>query len=290
MEKEEVTKAVAERYGSLPGNILTEEMDIDVSYAGTAMYDAPLTGFGAADDPLFRAYKDPAVIGPWHMSPEEWLPEGKAVVSLFFPASAAVRGSNRDSEGHASVLWTYARVDGQAYIHSFMDRLAAWFRGRGISACVPSSDPRWQQMFAGEGIDGFPDAPKSAFGSRWSERHAAYVCGLGTFCLSKGMITEKGVAGRFASVIVGEAFPADVRPYTGTYDYCTRCGRCAARCPAQAIDPVRGKDHAKCGAFVNASAVMFRPRYGCGLCQTGVPCESHIPGIRAGNPETKVIS
>ena len=38
------------------------------------------------------------------------------------------------------------------------------------------------------------------------------------------------------------------------------------------------KDHTKCGPFVKASGVLHRPRYGCGLCQTGVPCESSIPG------------
>ena len=278
MDKEYVGKVVAELYGNLPGNIISEEMDVDKAYVGIPMYDAPIIGFGAANDPLFEEFKNPGIIGPWHMSPTEWLPEAKTVISLFFPMSAPVRLSNRESTESASVLWTYARIEGQEYIHSFMKHLAEWFDNQGILTCVPSADPRFQQVSAGRGIEGYPDIKNSTYGSRWSERHAAFVSGLGTFGLSKGLITRKGMAGRFGSVIVGDLFAADVRPYSDTYEYCTRCGACIARCPALAIDLENGKDHTKCGPFVKASGVLHRPRYGCGLCQTGVPCESSIPG------------
>ncbi len=282
MTKEQVRQAAAELYESLEGNVLRADMDIDPAYAGIPMYDAPLIGFGAADDPLFAEFRKPEVVGPWHMAPEEWLPEARAVVSFFFPASEAVRRSNRESAGNASVLWSYARIEGQDYINAFMKAVAVWFEGLGVAACVPSSDPRWQQVTAGKGIEGYPGIDANTFGSRWSERHAAYVCALGTFGLSKGLITERGMAGRFGSVIVSEPFPADPRPYTGVYDYCSRCGACARRCPVGAIDPERGKDHTKCAPFVRASGVLLYPRYGCGLCQTGVPCETCIPAAVRG--------
>ena len=38
------------------------------------------------------------------------------------------------------------------------------------------------------------------YASNWSERHVAYVCGLGTFGC-QGLITSKGLAGRFGSII-----------------------------------------------------------------------------------------
>ena len=63
--------------------------------------------------------------------------------------------------------------------------------------------------------------------SLWSERHAAYVCGLRTFGLSKGLITKKGIAGRFTSLITDLPLLADERAYTDVYEYCTRCGACA---------------------------------------------------------------
>ena len=45
MDKEYVGKVVAELYGNLPGNIISEEMDVDKAYVGIPMYDAPIIGF-----------------------------------------------------------------------------------------------------------------------------------------------------------------------------------------------------------------------------------------------------
>jgi len=53
--------------------------------------------------------------------------------------------------------------------------------------------------------------------------------------------------------------------------------RCAENCPANAITVENGKDHYKCHAFVNKTGEKYKPRFGCGKCQTGVPCESRIP-------------
>ena len=260
--------------------MLRAEMAIKPEHIGTKLFDAPIVGFGAADDPLFDEYKKPGIIGPWHMSPCEWLDGAQSVVSLFFPMSEAVRVSNRRGKWKASDLWAYARIEGQDYINAFMAALAAWFAREGVSACVPSSDPRWKKALAGRGIEGFPEMDRKTFTSRWSERHAAYVCGLGTFGLSRGLITEKGMAGRFGSVLVTEALEAEARHYTGVYDYCIRCGACVKRCPARAIDLRKGKNQIKCGLFVKSTELVHRPRYGCGLCQTKVPCETRIPILR----------
>ena len=112
---------------------------------------------------------------------------------------------------------------------------------------------------------------------RWSERHAAYVCGLGTFGLSKGLITRKGIAGRFGSVVTDIELEPDPREYSGVYDWCINCGACIARCPAKAISFEKGKEHSPCLDMLLQSGKRFAPRYGCGLCQTGVPCEHQRP-------------
>ncbi|ACV21581.1 putative iron-sulfur cluster-binding protein [Slackia heliotrinireducens] len=277
MDKELIRQAAAELYKQLPGNILDEAMDILPEHVGTRMFDEPLVGFGGADDALFDEYKKVGVIGPWHMSPAEWLPQAKTVVSLFFPASLEVRQSNRRAKEKASDLWAYARIEGQAFIGSYMAALQGWFRELGVEACVPALDPRWLAVRAGEGIEGYPEIREDTYGSNWSERHAAYVCGLGTFGLSKGLITEKGMAGRFGSILIDAKLAPDLRPYSGIYDYCTRCGACIKRCPVAAIDLEHGKDHTVCGPFLALSRTLLAPRYGCGLCQTGVPCETRIP-------------
>ncbi|MBR0480986.1 MAG: hypothetical protein IJJ48_00780, partial [Firmicutes bacterium] len=79
MDKVTVRKIISELYARVPGNVLSEKDDIKEEYIGTAMYDAPLAGFGSAADPLYERFKDPSVIGPWHMSPCEWLPEAKSI-------------------------------------------------------------------------------------------------------------------------------------------------------------------------------------------------------------------
>ena len=45
------------------------------------------------------------------------------------------------------------------------------------------------------------------FASTWSERHAAYASGLGTFGLSDGLITPRGQAMRCGSVVARIAVP-----------------------------------------------------------------------------------
>ena len=104
----------------------------------------------------------------------------------------------------------------------------------------------------------------------------AFVCGMGTFGLSKGLITERGVAGRFGSVIVDAPLEVTPRPYTDIYEYCTKCGACM-RCPAGAITLEEGKSHEKCSAYVHTLRVKYAPRFGCGKCQVKVPCERGIP-------------
>lgn len=71
--------------------------------------------------------------------------------------------------------------------------------------------------------------------SNWSERHIAFVAGLGTFGLSKSLITKRGCAGRYGSVITSLPFKSIRREYDGVYDYCSMCGECIARCPSGAI-------------------------------------------------------
>ena len=89
MEQNLVKEQAAALYESVAGNVLRETDRIRKKYVGVRMFDAPIVGFGSAEDALFETYKDPSVIGPWHMSPEEWLPGAKSIVSLFFPMSEA---------------------------------------------------------------------------------------------------------------------------------------------------------------------------------------------------------
>ncbi|MBO4412303.1 MAG: hypothetical protein J5794_08995, partial [Lachnospiraceae bacterium] len=197
----------------------TEGNTADIPGIGEiVMYEAPLIGFARADDELFLKYKQPEVIGENHLTPAEWLPSAKTVISFFLPFSDTVRFSNRESRSDPSPQWLYGRIEGQEFINRFSVNLQKMLTEKGIECCVPSVDPRFGVQLEKTTLNGAPDLHAH---SRWSERHAAYACGLGTFGLSKGLITEKGIAGRFTSVIVSEAFQATERPYAGIYEYCT---------------------------------------------------------------------
>ena len=262
-------------YTSCPGNVLTVEAAISPELAGISFYEEPLVGFAAADDPLFDTYQLPDVIGPWHKKPKEWLPEAATVISMFLPFTEDVLSSNRMEKQFPSAAWLHARVEGQAFLNIFADRVAQWLREQGYAACVPCGDVRFV-CFNHSGI-AMPGLPEGVHTSNWSERHAAYACGLGTFGLSKGIITEKGMAGRFCSVITSLPVEPDQRPYTDPYEYCIRCGACVRRCPVNAISVEHGKAHGPCAEHVHHSLELYDPRYGCGLCQTGVPCERKKP-------------
>lgn len=277
MNKTDIVAEIQQIFAACSGNILTEETAVSPELVGLPLFEAPLVGIGSAEDELFEVFLAPEVIGPWHMAPTEWLSGAKTVISLFLPFTEPIRLSNRIERTTPSVPWLQGRIEGQNFINAFIHQVRDWLKTQCVDACVPSQDSRFFASEGNGGVVGHPEFPLNGFGSNWSERHVAYVCGLGTFGLSKGFITVKGMAGRFCSVITNLPVEADQRDYTGVYDYCSMCGSCVRRCAVQAISLEAGKEHTLCKEQLDRSRRAFAPRYGCGLCQTGVPCEDKIP-------------
>ncbi|MDR1798021.1 MAG: 4Fe-4S binding protein [Clostridiales Family XIII bacterium] len=259
---------------------LAPEVALRPDLAGMRIFGAPLFGVARADDPLFEALRREEAVGPWHMLPGDVCPGAKSVLSVFLPYIERIKASNAGG-AEPSAEWLHGRIEG----HKFMVRAAGAaveaLRAAGHRAALPMADGRF---FAQEGattdpaaFPGVPEAARGAYTSNWSERHVAYVCGLGTFGLSKGLITEKGACGRFFSLVTDLEMAPTPRAYGGIYDHCIRCGRCAARCPAGAIDTESGKAHPPCGAKLVETRGKYAPRYGCGKCLCGVPCEGRDP-------------
>ena len=272
-EKKAMIRELTGLFRRCEGNVIPADTALE-GCGGLIMFDEPIFGVSAADDAIYQTFRRPEVIGATFMPPREWLPDAKSVISFFLPFTERVRSSNRGDPEETSPEWLHARIEGQAFINAYTERIAAWFAGIGVGACVPATDPR----FAVKSTPLPPGDPEAVhYASSWSERHAAYASGLGTFCLTRGLISERGVAGRYGSVIISGAAEPDERPYTGVYDYCIRCGACAKRCPAGAISPEHGKDQLKCSRWMKITGQKYAPRYGCGKCQTGVPCEDRIP-------------
>jgi epoxyqueuosine reductase QueG len=152
-----------------------------------------------------------------------------------------------------------------------------WLSELGPRALAPQYAPQWQE---------FADTPVG-IASSWSERHAAYAAGLGTFSLNDGLITSRGIAHRLGSVITSLVLPPTARTAPDHRHNCLfhrngSCGACISRCPVGALSR-KGHDKGLCKSLVYGSApAAVGPIYGvqqtgCGLCQTAVPCESRIP-------------
>ena len=286
MNQQELLGALCAYTDENPANRVAAEDAIYPELAGLRIYDHPLLGFASAEDPLFtETFRQPGVVHPDYRTPTEWLPGAQTVLSFFLPFTEEVRRSNRlrTDEPYqpglhqtASAAWMHARIEGQLFMNAISDYLRDLLREEGFGAVAPTTSGELKML--------------TPYISDWSERHAAYAAGLGTFSLTKGLITEKGVAGRFGSVITTAEFVPTPRPYSDPFAYCTMCGACRARCPANAIDPARGcalgKDQPTCEAYVSSGKTPphgpnQRVRYGCGKCQVGVPCERGIPGRAA---------
>lgn len=230
------------------------------NFSRLQLFDLPLVGVADAADTLWSKLKDPEVIGPRHMSPVEWLQDAKTVISYFLPYNERVREANRIKDVTASE-WLYGRWEGEMFNQALLDFIVKTVKKAGGYAIAPVQDKRFKVLERR---------------SNWSERHVAFVAGLGTFSLSRSLITKFGCAGRFGSVIVDLDFESTHRDYKAFDEYCTKCGACAKRCPPHAIDE-NGKDNAICAVYLDRQKKIYNPRYGCGKCQAGVPCENRIP-------------
>jgi epoxyqueuosine reductase QueG len=230
---------------------------------GMSLFDAPIFAAARADDPMFLKLKSEEAAGDRHCLPADWTPSARFVLSVFFPFTTRIKAANAAVPRRLPAdEWLHGRIEGHRHIAAISASAADLLRDAGFSAVAPSVDSRFRTQ---------------GFTSNWSERHVAFVCGLGTFSLSRGLITQKGVAGRFSSIVTDMDMETAGRSYTGLYDYCIFCGLCARLCPADAIDAKTGKAHEPCFAFLEETRRIFEPRYGCGKCQTGVPCESGVP-------------
>jgi len=247
-------------------------------------WDTPLVGFSRGGDSLYQKLKED--IGQFYWTPIEIFsktfpnsqpaPDELTIIAWILPQTEATKFDNRKESVYISERWARSRVFGEETNDNLRRHVVTKLQEAGYEAVAPVASPFWEQKISA----------KYGFASTWSERHAAYVSGLGTFGLSDGLITPKGKAMRCGSAVARIRIPAKRRPYKDHHEYClfhTKkiCGRCIARCPAGAITK-EGHDKLKCQNYLTKMNEYVKTHfgfegYGCGLCQTGVPCESKIP-------------
>jgi len=248
-----------------------------------------LVGFAAGDDPLWSRYKD--AVGPFHYTPAELFnlhfpdrparPEELTVVAYVLAQREATKADNRQEDFHPSERWVRARFAGEDCNATLRQHLVDRLATQGVDALAPQLSPHWRKE----------KSDRYWLASRWSERHAAHAAGLGTFGLCDGLITPLGKAVRVGSVIARAAIPSTPRPYRHYREYCLyyrqgTCLACVRRCPVGALSPA-GHDKPTCWDHAGGTCAQYSREhfkldgYGCGLCQTKVPCESGIPGARS---------
>jgi epoxyqueuosine reductase len=259
---------------------------------GSRIFEEPLIGFAAGDDPIFVRLKQ--VIGPFHLTPaeameaiagERGLPTPEAaeigVISYVLPISRRTRKENGRMRERPSERWAHTRLFGEEFNEKLQGHVVSLLEKEGHLAVAPGTEKTLFRMLVDE---------KVGWASTWSQRHVAFAAGLGTFGLSDGLITPVGKAHRVGSVVVDRALDSPRRPEDVYRDCLSHrelgCRTCIKRCPAAAISEA-GHDKARCAEFLLKQKSVIQERYrieiyACGLCQTGVPCEEGIPQPDAG--------
>lgn len=199
------------------------------------------------------------------------------VISWILPQTEATKIDQRNTDFFPSERWIRSRKFGEEFNQKLRAYVESLIQKKGKGAVAPLYSPFYSQKIS----------PTYGRASNWSERHAAYVSGLGTFGLCDGLITPLGKAVRFGSVITNMPFPHSTRDYEDIHAYCLfhsngTCKQCVDRCPVGALSE-EGHNKEICwnhvhevnGPYIRKE--MNLEAFGCGLCQTNVSCESGIP-------------
>ncbi len=267
MLQQELEKVVCSYFSTSPLNTIAAQQALEPVCAGVKIFDEPLIAYGHPDDTLFKELKK-RVLGRHFRLPSDWCHGCKTVISIFAPLSSVIVTSNTFDSEYPSNLWLHGRYEGQQCLVQLAKVVEKFLQDAGFATVCPCLSEDFMAVHEGEGL---------AFTSNWSERHVAYICGIGTFSLTKGIITVKGMAGRLISLVTAADFEKTPRAYTELYEYCAQCGACIARCPVQAISFEKGKEHLPCSRLLDSILAQNSPRYACGKCQTNVPCARKIP-------------
>ncbi len=185
----------------------------------TGKWRSPLVGFADAEDEGFPKLRE--LVHPEHEMPWEVLPGAKTVIACFVPFTEKIAKGNA-AEGLASPDWALCYELTNAMFHELTGHIVSYLEENGYRAAVSKE----AAVFDREKIT-----------SRWSQRHIAYLAGLGSFGLNNMLITEMGSCGRLCTVVTDLDCECGV-PVTEEYCLYKRKGSCMAcvkRCPTGAL-------------------------------------------------------
>ena len=256
----------------------------------------PIIGFADGNDPIFREYKKKEIIGDYHLMPEEALsvylekqqkkaldrkPSAVSVISVAFTPSRETRLSNLPDAPMASTRWSQSYGTAFGLMSETMSYVVSLLEAAGFRAVAPVCTRPLSIKISPEGLPY----------SEWSEKHAAYAAGLGTFGLNTGIITAAGLPMQIGSVITDLALEPGPRTHDNYRAHCLHyrddsCELCAQRCPSGAVNTA-SFDGKKCMVYTHDELPKIdRELHGeskpgshpmCALCQIKLPCEAGFP-------------
>ena len=183
------------------------------------LFREPMVGFVSADDPSIVHVKE--IVGPWHDSPEDQLPGARTIIAYAVPFTRHVALDPGDSK-YSGLFWSEAYLLINKAFGEISQAVADLLRTRGYEAAT---------IVATNDYD--PSDPKSS----WSHRTMACAAGLGKFGMNRILMTAKGSAVRYCSLLT----TAELEP-SGPYDgpVCMGlegcgCRLCVDACPVDAL-------------------------------------------------------
>lgn len=251
------------------------------------MFERPLIGVAAGDDHYYSFLKKH--IGNFHWSPEEVFrlkykenvkSSSLRVISLVFPQTEETKNMQDRATIFPCDNWVVSRGEWEHMMNEFASKAEEALKKMGIRSVALDLRREFHRQ----------DSESLGIASVWSHRHSAFAAGLGTFSLNDGFITEKGIAVRLTSIIAEAEMDITNRGNRGPYDWCLYyskgiCGACIKRCPVNAISKKDGHDKNKCFDYEDYAVENYWPKhidrkdyiFGCGLCQSKVPCRDRRP-------------
>ena len=239
-------------------------------------YREPVIGFSSASDPLFKKLEE--VVIPSHHLPQDILKNAKTVVSMFLPFSKEIIEGNYKGK-RPTKDWAIAYTETNELLDRLCNDLADEFKAIGYDALGLKTTHHLTHARK-EHYD------YNELFSIWSQRHVAYISGIGKFGLNNLIITVRGCAGRIGSLLTS----ANIKPTKrDKKEYCLvkrgeYCYKCIENCPVDVLTKDGRFDRVGCMDYLIVQRKYQENVYGlkegtqtCGKCSVNVPCESKIP-------------
>lgn len=183
------------------------------------LFREPMVGFVSVDDPSIVNVKD--IVGPWHDSPDDQLPGARTIIAYTVPFTKEV-ALDPEYAKFSGLIWSEAYLLINKKFGEISGIVADYLRSQGFKAATVTATNDYD-----------PSDPVSS----WSHRTMACAAGLGKFGLNRILMTSKGSAVRYCSLLT----TAELTP-SGSYDgpVCLgldggSCKLCLEACPVNAL-------------------------------------------------------